>query len=1127
MDKEYVRGEREMAFVHLQVISSYSLLQSTTQLEDLVRTAKSRGYTALALTDHNNLHGQIDFYKLCRKAGIKPILGLQLDLPGIVRAEQSHPMVLLAKNYAGYQKLCELSTLRLSEGQEGALRQALKQGMENLIAITPGERGEVEHFLSRQEYERADEVLSYWRNILPDGDFYLGIQPHTHLQHLVTPLQQLSAKRGLPLVGLHDVRYLQPEDHFSCRVLQAIQAGEQLDPHREEMSGSHYLPLATDVERTFREAGLEKCASETERVAARINIELPLNQPLLPRYPVPDGKSAEAFLRELCEIGLRDRVPDADQGYRERLAYELSVIHEMGFDDYFLIVWDVMDYAARAKILPGAGRGSAAGSLVAYVLRITHVDPIEYNLLFERFLSRERYTLPDIDLDFPDDRRDEVLRYVQQKYGERHVAQIITFGTLAAKMSLRDTARVFGLTPAEAGKWSNAVPSQLGITLEAAYRNSAEMRRLADSSPQNRLLFDTARKIEGVPRHTSTHAAGIVISDRPLMELIPLQRKGGDLHVTQYPMGNVEEIGLLKMDFLGLKNLTILNDAVQMAQRETKETIDPFSFPVNDQETMALFRRADTDGIFQFESSGLKNVLRKLGPETLEDLAAVNALYRPGPMEQIDTFIARKKGEVPVSYPHPDLAPILEVTYGVMVYQEQVMQVASKMAGFTLGEADILRRAIGKKQKETLDRERRHFVEGALHEGYSQATAEEVYDYIERFANYGFNRSHSVAYSFIAYQMAYMKAHHPAAFFAALLNSINQHSDKMKEYLLDIKRHHVELVHPDINASGWRFAMVEGRIQYGLSGIKGLRRDFIQEIITQRRENGMYRDFLDFLRRMPAKWQKADWIVPLIVSGAFDRFGHNRATLLQSLPGMLSSLEYSGNNVDLFQVLEPKYVKVDELPLGERIELEEEHLGHSLLGHPVDQYADLYQDGKVKYIAELIRGKKALVMGLVKEVKRIQTKKGDPMAFLVLSDATGTLDVTVFPEPYLRYLKELKKDELVLISGKLETSRRNEQPSFLLEGVFPLQQFMEKHLAERKEKKRTCFLRLQRTGEKEHLFRKMEEILRRFPGEIPVIVYDPSTKEKILLDHKYWLDPSSGAMESLAELLGKENVVIQ
>lgn len=1112
-----------MAFVHLQVISSYSLLQSTTRLEDLVANAKSKGYGALALTDLNNLHGQIDFFKLCKKAGIKPIIGLQLELPGNVEKEGLYTIVLLAKNLTGCQKLAELSTLRLSEGKEEALLESLDQGMENLIAITPGAKGEVESFLSQQDVDRAEEAAHCWQKRMLPGDFYLGIQTHVHLQGIRGSLQQLADQLGVPLVGMHDVQYLQPEDDFSCRVLRAIQKGEQLEPQKEQTDGDHFLPTAAEVAASFHEMGLERCVQETERIAARATVELPLHQPLLPRYPVPNGQGTQEYLRQLCQRGLKERVPAADERYQERLAYELSIIHEMGFDDYFLIVWDVMDFSRRAQILPGAGRGSAAGSLVAYVLRITHVDPIEYRLLFERFLSRERYTLPDIDLDFPDDRRDEVLHYVQDKYGEGHVAQIITFGTLAAKMSLRDTARVFGLSQAEAGNWSNAVPNQLGITLDQAYKTSAGMRKLADFSPQNRLLFDTARKIEGVPRHTSTHAAGVVISDRPLLELIPLQKKGSDLFVTQYPMGNVEEIGLLKMDFLGLKNLTILNDSVQLAQRETAAKINPFDFPMNDEATMELFRKADTDGIFQFESAGLKNVLRKLGPETLEDLAAVNALYRPGPMEQIDTFIARKKGEVPVSYPHPDLSEILAVTYGVMVYQEQVMQVASKMAGFSLGEADILRRAIGKKQKQTLDRERKHFLEGAQQQGYTRETAEEVYDYIERFANYGFNRSHSVAYSYIAYQMAYMKTHYPGAFFAALLNSVNQNSEKMKAYLMDIKRHHIQLVHPDINTSGWRFTAYEDKIQYGFNGIKGLRRDFIQEILAQRKQRGPYRDFLDFLHRISPRWHKAEWIVPLVVSGTFDQTGHNRATLLQSLPGMLSSLAYSGNNIDLFQVLEPKYVKVPELPLSERIELEEEHLGHSILGHPIDQFSSLYNEDDVMYIAELESGKKARTMGVIKEVKRIQTKKGDPMAFVTLSDSSGTMDVTVFPELYLRYIKDLKKEAMVLLSGKVDSSRRSERPSFLMEWLEPVAQYY----ANKQEKRKTCFLRISGKAERDKLFPRLEEILRQSKGEVPVIVYDPITKDKILLDKKYWLNTSGEMLANLVAVLGQNNVVIK
>ncbi|MFZ2847447.1 MAG: DNA polymerase III subunit alpha, partial [Trichococcus flocculiformis] len=978
-----------MSFVHLQVISAYSLLQTTTRIEDLVRSAKTKGYQAIALTDQNVLYGQVDFFKLCKKYAIQPILGIQLDLPGIISKDRTFPLVLLAKDFEGYKKLMALSTVRNQDVPDKELFSLLDDDSSRIIAITPGEKGEIESFLNGNDQQNAKAASLAWKKIFGHGNFYLGVQLHEKMKPIIPRLLLLSQETNIPTTAMHDVRYLEPSDNFSCRVLRAIEANEKVDLQSETLDGTYYLPSCGEIERKFREADLVESAETTQKIADEIEIELPLHQSLLPRYPLPPGTTPQAYLRRLCEEGLRQRITAPDAAYEKRLAYELEVIHEMGFDDYFLIVWDVMAYARKAKIMPGAGRGSAAGSLVSYVLRITHVDPIKYNLLFERFLNKERYNMPDIDLDFPDNRRDDILHYVRDKYGSDHVAQIATFGTLAAKMSLRDTARVFGLTVAEAQAWSNAIPNQLGISLAEARQKSKELQNLISTNDVNRLLYETAEKIEGVPRHVSTHAAGVVISDNPLRDIVPLQKKNSELYLTQYTMGNIEEIGLLKMDFLGLKNLTILNDAVQLASAACKESINIWEIPMDDDRTLEIFRKADTNGVFQFESPGIKNVLRKLGPESIEDIAAVNALYRPGPMEQIDLFVSRKKGLAAIDYLHPDLKSILEVTYGVMVYQEQVMQVASRMAGFSLGEADILRRAIGKKQKSAIDEERRHFIEGSLQQGYSEQTAEQVYDYIERFANYGFNRSHSVAYSFIAYQLAYMKAHFPEAFFAALLNSVNQHSDKMREYFIELKRRNISISYPDINTSNWKFALQQQTIQFGLGGIKGLRRDFIQEIIKERQAHGHYKDFVQFLRRIHPKWLKNENITPLIFSGAFDSFGHSRATLLQSLPGMLNSIDYSGNNIDLFSILEPKYVETEEMPLLELLDLEEAALGHSLKGHPIDQFGKLYNNGAVAYVTELAYDKKMRTMGLIKDIRRIQTKKGDPMAFANLTDSTG------------------------------------------------------------------------------------------------------------------------------------------
>jgi len=1083
-----------MSFVHLQVISTYSLLQSTTRIEALVRAAKAKGYEAIALTDYNILYGLIDFFKLCNKYEIQPIVGVQLDLSGIVQKDKQFALVLLAKDYSGYQSLMELSTLKNREASDQELLSSLAASKGRLIAITPGEKGEVEQLLSGNDFEKAKEVGQFWKDTFAENDFYLGIQIHQKMRVLIPALLKLSEELTIQVTGMHDVRYLEPTDDFSCRVLKAIDANEKVDLEAEERNGTYYLPSILEIERKYEELALTNAAEQTKKIADRISVAIPLQQSLLPRYPIPSGTTPQKYLRTLCEEGLEQRVPHAD-------------------------------YARRAKIMPGAGRGSAAGSLVSYVLRITHVDPIKYNLLFERFLNKERYNMPDIDLDFPDNRRDDVLHYVRDKYGMDHVAQISTFGTLAAKMSLRDTARVFGLSQLESNQWSTAIPNQLGITLAESREKSKPLQELINSNDRNRLLFETAEKIEGVPRHVSTHAAGVVISDKRLVNTIPLQKRNSDLFLTQYTMGNIEEIGLLKMDFLGLKNLTILNDAVQLARKEYHEDIDVLKLAMDDESTLEIFRKADTNGIFQFESPGIKNVLRKLGPESIEDIAAVNALYRPGPMEQIDLFIARKKGKAAIEYPHKDLESILDVTYGVMVYQEQVMQVASKMAGFSLGEADMLRRAIGKKQKDAIDKERNHFIQGSLIQGYTEQTAVMVYDYIERFANYGFNRSHSVAYSFIAYQLAYMKAHFPAAFFAALLNSVNQHSDKMNEYFIELKKRNIVVSYPNINTSTWKFTLQENTIQFGLGSIKGVRRDFIQEIIKERQSKGPYQDFIQFLRRIHPKWLKAETITPLIFSGAFDSFGYTRATLLQSLPGMLNSIEYSGNNIDLFSVLEPKYLKTEELTLLQLLETEEETLGHSLRGHPIDQFGSLYDQNEVVYIAELKPNQKKRTMGLIKEVKRIQTKKGDPMAFASLTDGSGEVSMTIFPEYYIRFMKHVKADQLIVVDGRLEKSNQSDKVSFLATHIWDATEYQKDH--PKKTGKESFFIRLTKEHNNTADFQKLYRIFEQYKGGQPVILYDEVSKKSVRLAAERWVEITPSLIEQVEALVGSGNVALK
>lgn len=1109
-----------MSFVQLQVKSAYSLLQSTLSVEALVLSAKEKGYQALALTDQNVLYGAVDFYKLCQKNGIKPIIGLTLEMSGLVQTEQTFSLVLLAETNQGYQNLISLSTKKMLSPEEPFSVKELEPYTKGLIALTPGETGEMEHLLLTERFAEARLVAVKYQELFSSKQFFVGVQLHEDLLSIKDRLIRLAEELALETVALNDVRYLNSEDAFSLKVLRLIDKGEQLTNQEGALFGTRNLSERKKMEQRFSEAGLGKAAQNTDEIAERINTDIPLQQRLLPKYPTGNGEATSTFLEKLCQEGLQKRVPNADNRYLERLKYELNVIKKMGFEDYFLIVWDVMAYAHRAKIATGAGRGSAAGSLVSFVLEITDVDPIRYNLLFERFLNEERYNMPDIDLDFPDNRRDEVLQYVKNKYGQEHVAQIITFGTLAAKMALRDTARVFGLNQEESNQWSKAIPSQLGIALEEAYEKSSALQQLVNKNEQNQLMFATAKKIEGLPRHTSTHAAGVVISDQKLESIIPLQEGSSTIALTQYPMGNVEEIGLLKMDFLGLKNLTILGDALNIVQKDTGKRLQTQDIPMDDPQTLNLFQQADTVGIFQFESAGIKNVLRRLHPESIEDIAAVNALYRPGPMEQIDVFVKRKKGELPIEYPHESLKEILEVTYGVMVYQEQVMQVASKMAGYSLGQADILRRAIGKKKKELIDAERTHFVEGAMNQGYAEQDAKKVYDYIERFANYGFNRSHSIAYSFIGYQLAYIKVHYPQAFYIALLNSALHNTTKMKDYLLEAKKRKIPVYNPDINQSYSHFTKKDSGILFGLASIKGLRRDYVSEIIQQRKNEGQYKDFVHFLRRVDSKWLKEEFILPLVYVGAFDTFQYSRGVLLHSLENILTSVKLSGNNVGLFDVLQPKYEEAPDLTLEEKLEAENTYLGIYLSGHPTEKYDDLRKLKQVAYIKDLTNDQTAKLIGQVKEIKKITTKKGEPMAFVIISDTSGDISLTLFPKVYRKYIHSIEKNNVLYVEGKAE-ARAGQGLQILVH------QIQEAEKLEESRETKKCFIRIEETNDDHSILNRLKEHLVHYQGTIPVILYYVKTNKKLVLQEEFWVKNSPELVKAVDELLGKGNLVIK
>ena len=880
-----------MDFTPLDVKSSYSLLKSPTRISDLVTTAKERGYKALALTDENVLYGAVEFYNAAKKAGIKPILGLRLVVALNETDGTKLDLVFLAKNQRGYQHLMDLSTLQQTRKDKKiplTIAQISPLLGELFIIIPP--QSTVFSILAQ-----PTSILTELANLGDDDSVLLGVNSRLDDVQIDT-LQQLSKQLSLPLVGTSPVDYLNANDLFASRVLQAIDAGVELkDPTIEAgRRGQHYLHSKEQIVQDYNAKGLSAAAQKTVEVAALCNVELQFRAPVLPHFKNQAGISSQQYLRSLCIQGLKKRrvAPGKTiQQYQERLAMELKVIHEMGFDDYFLIVWDVMNFAHQQKITTDPGRGSAAGSLVAYALAITEVDPLQYDLLFERFLNPERAQMPDIDLDIPDNRRDEVLQYVHQKYGHQRVAQIITFGTLAAKQVVRDVSRVFNLPRYDMQRLIDALPHGLHVTLKDALKESQQLKNLLDDNPKFRLLIQVAQQLEGLPRHYSIHAAGIVLSEQPLHEIVPLQDGSDGLLMTQFAKDTVEALGLLKMDFLGLKNLSIMDNTLQMIRQEDPN-FDLQKINFNDPLTLQLFQQGKTEGIFQFESSGIRNVLVNLHPTNFEDIVAVNALYRPGPMENIPHFTARKAGKEKITYPAPSLEKILGPTYGILVYQEQVMQLASVMAGFTLGEADLLRRAMSKKKKATMEDMRTKFIAGATEHGYSAQVAHQVFEYIDRFANYGFNRSHAVAYSMMAFEMAYLKVHYPAAFFTALMNA-ETNIEKLKRHVGDAKQFSVKISGPRINISESSFLLHDGTVYFGFSAIKGVRRDFVAAILEERQENGKFTDLRNFITRIPERWQKQELIEPLIYSGAFDNMGYNRAEMIDALPKLILTIQLS------------------------------------------------------------------------------------------------------------------------------------------------------------------------------------------------------------------------------------------
>ncbi|OWZ84695.1 DNA polymerase III subunit alpha [Natranaerobius trueperi] len=1130
-------------FVHLHNHSHHSLLDGKCRIEDLVEKAKQLDMPALALTDHGVMYGVVEFYKKAKEAGIKPILGCEVyvaprsrfDKDPAKDKEQYH-LVLLARNQTGYKNLMKLVSLAYQEGFYYKPRvdyELLEQYSEGIIALSACLGGEIPSLILQGQYQKAKDKANKLKEIFGPHNFYLELQDHGLIEErkVNTHLLELSRELSIELVATNDIHYINKEDATIHDVLLCIQTGKKVsdDDRMKFPNEEFYMKDGDNMNQLFSE--FPRAIENTLKIADKCNVELDFDTLHLPYFEVPKDHDENSYLRELCMKGLNKRYQDITPEIRERLEYELDIIQRMGYASYFLIVWDFVRFAHENNILVGPGRGSAAGSLVAYCLEITNIDPIRYGLLFERFLNPERVNMPDIDIDFCYEKREQVIDYVVKKYGSDKVAQIITFGTMQARAAVRDVGRVLGMGYGDVDKVAKMIPHELGITIDKALELNKDLKNLYQEDPQVKRLLDISKSIEGLHRHASTHAAGIVIAKEPLTEYVPLQSNEGQI-MTQLPMGTLEELGLLKMDFLGLKTLTMMNRAVGIIEKTTGKPIKLDEISLDDNTTYELIRSGNTLGIFQLESSGMRNVLKELKPTSFEDIIATSALYRPGPMEQIPTFIESKHGKREISYPHPDLKSILEETYGIMVYQEQIMQVASEMAGFSLGEADLLRRAIGKKKKDILNEQKVKFVEGCVNKGYDRKVGEHVYNLIVKFADYGFNKSHSAAYAYIAYQSAYLKANYPTQFMAALLTNSMNDTEKLALYIDDANSQGIEILPPDINESLVDFTVVsDKRIRFGLAAIKNVGRAAVHEIIKSKYKNGGFNSFDEFCSQIDLRVCNRKVIESLVKVGAFDELGYNRKQLLQVVDEAIKKAQMfskSSNNgqVTMWEIvsdglpkIEVNYPNVTEFNLKDRLDMEKELLGFYVSGHPLDDYKKKMQSFHtvpINKLVELQDGAQIYVGGIPYGIKEILTKKGQKMAFCSLEDQTGSVELVIFPNQYGLARPLLYDSQPLLIKGKLDKKEEGET-KLIVQQINSLSQV--------ELPKKKIYIKVLKT--KNPQLEKLKHLLIEQKSDLPVLLYFPENKKLVEVDPSCYASDNQEFIKQVEKLMGEGSIKVK
>ena len=1108
---------------------------------------------SVAITDHGNMFGAIEFYTLCKKIGINPIIGCEAYIAPESRFDKSshgiqeatYHLILLAKNEQGYHNLMKLVSIGYTEGfyyKPRIDKEVLRAHSQGLICSSACLKGEIAHLILSDRIEQAYRVAGEFAELFGKDNFYLEIMDHgiAEQKQVNKALIKMGKDLNLGLVATNDCHYLQQQHAQAHEALLCIQTQTTLDdPNRMRMqTDEFYFKTADEMLLVFKD--IPGALSNTMDIAQKCNLELDLKSTHLPHFNPPEGKTREDFLRGLVNKGADNRYSPIDGSVKSRIEKELNVIQESGFVSYFLIVWDFIRYAKDNSIPVGPGRGSAAGSVVSYCLGITDLDPLRYGLLFERFLNPERISLPDIDIDFCYERRDEVISYVRQKYGAENVAQIITFGTMMAKAAIRDVARVMSFTYQDADRIAKLIPYDLNITLARAIEQEPELMQMYKNDKRVTQLIDTAAVLEGVTRHASTHAAGVVISEKGLSNYIPLFKSSDNQISTGYPMSSLEKIGLLKMDFLGLKTLTVIDEAVKIIRRTQSKEVGVRGLPLDDEKTYRLLQRAGSLGVFQIESHGMRDLLRKLKPTTFEDLIALLALYRPGPIGSgmVDDFISRKHGRMRVKYDHPLLEPILKDTHGIILYQEQVMQIVNSLAGFSLSHADLLRRAISKKNPEVIQQQRKHFIEGCLRNEIDKSVSDKVFNLIEYFSNYGFNKSHSAAYALISFRTAYLKAHFPVEFMAALLTSERDNTDKVAQYIEECNHMGIDILPPDVNESFANFTVVKDSIRFGLVAVKNVGAGAIDSIVVARKDHGHFNSIYDFTEHVDLRLVNRKVVESLIKCGAMDSFKLKRSQMMAMLDHALDvasvlqkdrlngqySLFDNFEQDNKFKAHFQKVPDIKEWPEPQLLAFEKELLGFYISSHPLARHEKslkLYTTSTTKTIGQLHDGNEASMGGIITKARYTFTKKtGEKMAILRLEDLKGTIDVLVFPRSFKSAEKNIAEDAMVFVKGRVNL--REDTPKIIAEEVLPLEDARNKYT-------QALFIELITTGLEKDMLAKLSEVFKKYKGNTPVYInFTTPEKKKIQMaaGKRLSVVPTDELISEIENLIGKGAVCV-